>query len=144
MYNLGAKIHLWTLEIPTKDIQVLDYVISTEVPLKASDTQKILDLGNFIYKLQVSYAKGTGNRMKTKLPMLQECIDCTLGIMKKMKAEHDEYLIMKQFNPDMEPRTNLSTFVEQEIQKSVKGSKYGVLIPKQLEDCYIHRRLVKP
>lgn len=51
LYNLGAKIHLWTLEIPTKDIQVLDYVISTEVPLKASDTQKILDLGNFIYKL---------------------------------------------------------------------------------------------
>ncbi|KAI9476437.1 MAG: hypothetical protein EXX96DRAFT_456868, partial [Benjaminiella poitrasii] len=52
----------------------------------------------------------------------------------KMKEEHEDHLVMKKVDPEVPARTNLSTLIEREIQKPVKGRKYGVFLPEQLED----------
>ncbi|KAI8885577.1 hypothetical protein K501DRAFT_270678 [Backusella circina FSU 941] len=95
---LGTKVHLWTLEIPSNDIQILEHVISSEIPLDHTEVGKIFDLGNFVWKLEV--------------------------------------------DPEVSERTNLSNFAEREIQKPAKGSKYGVLLPEQLEDYHIQKNVV--
>ncbi|KAI9257557.1 hypothetical protein EDC94DRAFT_522407, partial [Helicostylum pulchrum] len=52
---------------------------------------------------------------------------------------HQDYIMSRHINTEIDARTNLSTFVEMDIQKPVKGSEYGLLLPEQLEECYIHK-----
>lgn len=53
-FLIGTKVHLWTLEMPSKDVQVLDHMVSVDVLLNNNQVDKILDLGNFVRKLNVS------------------------------------------------------------------------------------------
>lgn len=56
-----------------------------------------------------------------------------------MKKEHQVYMLLQHLNPDQNKRTNLATFVNTEIQKPVKGSEYGIILPKQLDDFDLTR-----
>lgn len=75
--------------------------------------------------------------------MLQVNLEYTCDIVKKMSQEHQDYMMTRQIDPKVEQRRNLTTFVEMDIQKPVKGSKYGLLLPEQLEECYIHKHLTE-
>ncbi|KAI9356159.1 hypothetical protein BD770DRAFT_304687, partial [Pilaira anomala] len=59
---------------------------------------------------------------------LKDSIKKTCEVVDQMKKEHEEYLLQRQLNPDVEERINLATFVQQEIQKPIRGSKYGLLL----------------
>ncbi|KAI9336595.1 hypothetical protein BD770DRAFT_332082 [Pilaira anomala] len=111
------KIHLWSLETSMQDVQVLENIISSEIPINAAEAGKMLDFGNLIWKLKDGIKK-------------------TCEVVDQMKKEHEEYLLQRQLNPDVEKRINLATFVQQEIQKPVRGSKYGLLLPEHFEDCH--------
>ncbi|KAI9257558.1 hypothetical protein EDC94DRAFT_182524 [Helicostylum pulchrum] len=43
----GTKILLWALQITSKDVQVLDHIMSVDIPLHSNQVGNILDLGNF-------------------------------------------------------------------------------------------------
>lgn len=47
-------MHLWILEIPALEVQVLEHLASSEIPLMASEASRILDLGNLAWKLKIS------------------------------------------------------------------------------------------
>lgn len=59
-----------------------------------------------------------------------------------MKEEHTDYLAMRQINPNHPSRINLATLVEKEIQKRVKGSDYGIILPRQLDDFNLDNNVV--
>lgn len=59
-----------------------------------------------------------------------------------MKKEHQDYLVMKQLNPSAPPRTNLATFVKSDIQKPVKGSDYGIVLPGHMDDFDLEKTTV--
>ncbi|CAO3694239.1 unnamed protein product [Rhizopus stolonifer] len=107
-----------------QDVQVLEHLTSSEIPVNAADAGKMLDLGNLIWKLKGGIKK-------------------TCEIMDQIKKEHEEYLLLQQLNAEVEERTNLATFVQQDIQKPVRGSKYGLLLPEHLEDCHIEKIVFK-
>ena len=100
------------LEIPSEDVQILEHVISTEIPTSNNEVGKIWDLGNFIWKLKVSHAKVTQYRQTTNIPMLHECSTYSYSSLKNTRREHEEYNALKQLNPGVQPRTNLATFVD--------------------------------
>ncbi|CAO3616358.1 unnamed protein product [Mucor hiemalis] len=104
----GDSIHLWTLKIPSKDVQVLELVGSSQIPLLRTETAKMMKLGNLLWK-----------KMKEYLP--DSC-----DIINKMKQQHNDYEVLKQIDPNTRSRTNLSSFVEREIQKPVRGSKFSI------------------
>lgn len=39
--------------MPTKDVQVLEHLFSAEIPMNETETDKILNIGNFVWKLNV-------------------------------------------------------------------------------------------
>ncbi|ORE11721.1 hypothetical protein BCV72DRAFT_77486 [Rhizopus microsporus var. microsporus] len=47
----GKYIHLWSLQMLTEDVQILEHLYHTEIPRSTSDIEKMLDLGNFVWKL---------------------------------------------------------------------------------------------
>lgn len=109
-------MYFWKLEIPSEDAQVLEHVISTKIATSSNEIGKILGLGNFIWKLKVNYAKVTQHRVITNIPMLQECVEHSCNSLKKVSREHEEYIVLKQLNSGVQPRTNLAAFVDKEIQ----------------------------
>ncbi|KAL7314614.1 hypothetical protein PS15m_012332 [Mucor circinelloides] len=119
----GKRIHLWSLEMPTKDVQVLEHLAYTELPTDVSQIDKILSLGNFFWKLN-------------------NCLQDSSKVISRMKEEHTDYLAMRQINPNHPSRINLATLVEKEIQKRVKGSDYGIILPRQLDDFNLDNNVV--
>lgn len=51
--KLGKHVHLWSLEMPTKNVQVLEHLLYTKIPEDNSDVANILGLGNLMWKLSV-------------------------------------------------------------------------------------------
>ncbi|KAI8973187.1 hypothetical protein BDF20DRAFT_837154 [Mycotypha africana] len=111
----SKRIHLWSLEMPAKDVQVLEHLSYTDIPTNVSQVDKILNLGNFVWKLS-------------------DCLRKSYQTINRMKEEHVRYLTMRQLNPNNQSRVNLATLVEKEIQKPLKGSDYGIILPKQIDD----------
>jgi hypothetical protein len=60
---LGEQVHLWTLEIPTTGIQVLKHVACAGIPETRQQATKILDLGNFTYQMQVTFAANARDKV---------------------------------------------------------------------------------
>ncbi|CAO0799530.1 unnamed protein product [Mucor circinelloides] len=119
----GKRIHLWSLEMPSKDVQVLEHLTYTELPTDVRQIDKILGLVNFVWKLN-------------------NCLQDSSKVISRMKEEHTDYLAMRQINPNHPSRINLATLVEKEIQKPVKGSDYGIILPKQLDDFNLDNNVV--
>lgn len=49
---------------------------------------------------------------------------------------------MQQLSPKNQSRTNLATLVQKEIQKPVKGSDYGIILPKQFDDFDLDNTII--
>lgn len=119
----GKRIHLWSLEMPAKDVQVLEHLGYADIPTDVSQTDRILHLGNFIWKLS-------------------DFLQNSCQVIDRMKEEHTNYLVMRQLNPYNEPRVNLAALVKNEIQKPVKGSDYGIILPKQIDEFDLDNTIV--
>ncbi|KAI7906702.1 uncharacterized protein BX663DRAFT_497367 [Cokeromyces recurvatus] len=50
----GKHTHLWSLETPAKDVQVLEHLSYSDIPTDVSQVDKIFNLGNLVWKLNVS------------------------------------------------------------------------------------------
>jgi hypothetical protein len=49
-------------------------------------------------------------------------------IVQKMKQEHDDYEMQRMIDSDLK-RASLKSLIDTEIKKSVRGPKYGILLP---------------
>ncbi|KAG1474633.1 hypothetical protein G6F56_000244 [Rhizopus delemar] len=69
---------------------------------------------------------------------LSWCFKCLLEdsvrVVKTMKEEHEEYSFQKILSSATESRTPLSTLLKLDIQKSVKGSGYNLLLPDEYDE----------
>ncbi|KAI8094180.1 hypothetical protein BDF21DRAFT_408157 [Thamnidium elegans] len=72
----GKRVHLWSLEMSMKEVQVMGHITSSEIPVNATDAGKVLDLGNLIWKLKDGIKK-------------------TCEVMDQIKKEHEEYLLLR-------------------------------------------------
>lgn len=81
--------------------------------------------------------------MHIKLPVLKESIEKTCKLLDRIKKEHEDYLLLRQLNAEVEERFNLTTFVQQDIKKPVRGGKYGLLLPEQIDICLLEKTVVK-
>ncbi|KAI9475606.1 MAG: hypothetical protein EXX96DRAFT_609537 [Benjaminiella poitrasii] len=97
----GKRIHMWSLEMPVKDVQVLKHLTYADTPTDTS----------------------------------QDCLQKSCKAINKMKEGHMDYQLMRQLNPNNQSRIKLATLVQNEIQKPVKGSDYGIILPKQTDNC---------
>ncbi|KAI8376792.1 hypothetical protein BD560DRAFT_391506 [Blakeslea trispora] len=120
----GKHMHFWSLCLTSPSVRVLEHIAFTRIPLTGSEGTEILDLGVFAWTLKSKIVK-------------------TCFTIDKMKAEHEQFSMMQQLGSTGEKRLNLAELAEEEMQKPVRGGKYGVLLPEQLDECEHHRELIE-
>lgn len=49
-------------------------------------------------------------------------------IVQQMKQEHDDYEMQRMIDSDLK-RASLKSLIDTKIKKSVRGAKYGILLP---------------
>ncbi|RCH92780.1 hypothetical protein CU097_009312 [Rhizopus azygosporus] len=59
------------------------------------------------------------------------------------EKEYEEYLLLRQLIAEVEERINLATLVQQDIKKPVRGGKYGLLLPEQINACLLEKTVVQ-
>lgn len=91
------------------------------IPETEHHSAQILHMGNFTYKLQTEIAY-------------------SVDVLKKMRKEHDDYMILAEFSDEHEERDRLASFVSKAIQKPARGSGYGLLLPEELEKSKVRRQ----
>lgn len=64
-------------------------------------------------------------------------------IIKEMKEEHDHFLIKRMMNNN-EIRKSLNTLIDLEIEKPVRGTEYGILLPTEKDGDEENVSFVKP
>ncbi|ORE19634.1 hypothetical protein BCV71DRAFT_233917 [Rhizopus microsporus] len=72
-----------------------------------------------------------------------ESIEKTCKILDKIEKEYEEYLLLRQLIAEVEERINLATLVQQDIKKPVRGGKYGLLLPEQINACLLEKTVVQ-
>ncbi|KAI8367008.1 hypothetical protein EDC96DRAFT_544047 [Choanephora cucurbitarum] len=95
----GKRIHLCSLEMPAQDVQVLEHLSYADIPTDASQIDKIIDLGNFVWKLI-------------------DCLKRSCDTINKMKEEHRDYLLMLRLTT-----SNLATFCQKWNAEASKGKR---------------------
>ncbi|CEG65213.1 hypothetical protein RMATCC62417_02043 [Rhizopus microsporus] len=99
----GEKVHLWSMEIPSYDIQLMERVALSNVLIKASVVTKVLPLNNFFWRLK----RGILEAMKT---------------INKMKQEHEDYMLSLQLGESVEKQKSLFSLVDKVIKKPERRS----------------------
>ncbi|CAO3696967.1 unnamed protein product [Rhizopus microsporus] len=77
------------------------------------------------------------------ISVLKESIEKTCKILDKIEKEYEEYLLLRQLIAEVEERINLATLVQQDIKKPVRGGKYGLLLPEQINACLLEKTVVQ-
>ncbi|CAO3677855.1 unnamed protein product [Rhizopus microsporus] len=108
---------------PTKDVQVLEHLSYVDIPTDVSQVDKVLNLGNLVWKLN-------------------GCLQKSCQTINRMKKEHMNYMVMRQLYPNNQSKMNLATLVQNDIQWPVKGRDYGIILPQQIDDCDLDSTII--
>lgn len=57
----------------------------------------------------------------------------SVNVLKKMRKEHDSYMVSPELSDEHEERESLTSFVSKANQKPVRGNGYGLLLPEELD-----------
>ncbi|PHZ13654.1 uncharacterized protein RHIMIDRAFT_305694 [Rhizopus microsporus ATCC 52813] len=123
MHAKEKKLNLWSLEFVSLNVQILQRIAVADIPETEHHSAQILHMGNFAYKLQTEIAS-------------------SVDVLKKMRKEHNDYMISAELSDEHEERESLASFVSKSIQKPVKGSGYGLLLPEELEKSEVKTTFV--
>lgn len=99
-------------------MQILQRIAVADIPETERYSAQILHMGNFTYKLQTEMAS-------------------SVDVLKKMRKEHDEYVISAELSDEHEERESMASFVSKLIQKPARGSGYGLFLLEELEKSEI-------
>ncbi|EIE84399.1 hypothetical protein RO3G_09109 [Rhizopus delemar RA 99-880] len=62
-------------------------------------------------------------------------LENAVDTIRKLKDEHDQYSLHILLSDDINSRVPLSELVNFDIQKPIKGSGYGILLPEEKEEA---------
>ncbi|KAG1457852.1 hypothetical protein G6F46_006691 [Rhizopus delemar] len=114
MFNDIYKKYYWGSERTAISLKIP--FLHARLPTDLTATKDIVDLGNLIWCLKNE---------------LENAVDT----IRKLKDEHDQYSLHILLSDDINSRVPLSELVNFDIQKPIKGSGYGILLPEEKEEA---------